>query len=399
MIDFTIPEEIEKLKEKTQKFILENVIPREKDPRQDSHGPHDTLRKELNKEAKALGLLSPSVGKEWGGLGLNMRDMSVIFEASGYSLLGPQAMNCSAPDEGNMHMLEVVANSDQKEKWLKPLAKAEIRSCFSMTEPSPGAGSDPTMLQTTAKKTSKGWLINGEKWFITGFNGAKLNIIMAKTSDKIEKGFGATMFLVDNDDPAIIKIRTQNSMESSFSGGHCQIKFKDLLVSDDQVLGEVGEGYKYAQVRLAPARLTHCMRWLGAAQRAHDIATSYAAKRHGFGKDIGDHGGLAFQLTDNEIDIQMSRLFIWNTAWLLDQGEQARNESSMSKIFCSEAAFRIVDRAMQTLGGMGITDDTLVERLFREIRPFRIYDGPSEVHRWAIAKRLMKSAVGKNIPM
>ena len=398
MIDFTIPEEIEKLKEKTQKFILENVIPREKDPRQDSHGPHDTLRKELNKEAKALGLLSPSVGKEWGGLGLNMRDMSVIFEASGYSLLGPQAMNCSAPDEGNMHMLEVVANNEQKEKWLRPLAKAEIRSCFSMTEPSPGAGSDPTMLQTTAKKTSKGWLINGEKWFITGFNGAKLNIIMAKTSDKIEKGFGATMFLVDNDDPGIIKIRTQNSMESSFPGGHCQIKFKDLLVSDDQVLGEVGQGYKYAQVRLAPARLTHCMRWLGAAQRAHDIATSYASKRHAFGKAIGDHGGLAFQLTDNEIDIQMSRLFIWNTAWLLDQGEQARNESSMSKIFCSEAAFRIVDRAMQTLGGMGITDDTLVERLFREIRPFRIYDGPSEVHRWAIAKRLMKSVIGKNIP-
>ena len=188
-------------------------------------------------------------------------------------------------------------------------------------------------------------------------------------------------------------------MESSFPGGHCQIKFKNLIVSDEQVLGEVGQGYKYAQVRLAPARLTHCMRWLGAAQRAHDIATSYASKRYAFGKKIGDHGGLAFQLADNEIDIQMSRLFIYNTAWLLDQGEEARNESSMSKIFCSEAAFRVVDRAMQTLGGMGITDDTLVERLFREIRPFRIYDGPSEVHRWVIAKRLMKSVEGKNIPM
>ena len=399
MIDFKIPDEIEKLKETTQKFILENVIPREKDPRQDSHGPHDTLRTELNKEAKTLGLLSPSVGKEWGGLGLNMRDMSVVFEASGYSLLGPQAMNCSAPDEGNMHMLEVVANKEQKEKWLRPLAEAKIRSCFSMTEPSPGAGSDPTMLQTVAKKTSKGWVINGEKWFITGYNGAKLNIIMAKTSEKIEKGHGVTMFLVDNDDPAIIKLRTQNSMESSFPGGHCQIKFKNLTVSDEQVLGEVGQGYKYAQVRLAPARLTHCMRWLGAAQRAHDIATSYASKRYAFGKKIGDHGGLAFQLADNEIDIQTSRLFIYNTAWLLDQGEEARNESSMSKIFCSEAAFRVVDRAMQTLGGMGITDDTLVERLFREIRPFRIYDGPSEVHRWVIAKRLMKSVEGKNIPM
>ena len=397
MIDFTIPEEIEKLKEVTQKFIFDTVIPMEKDKRQDNHGPHDTLRKELNQKAKKAGLLSPSVGKEWGGLGLDMRGMSVIFEASGYSLLGPQAMNCSAPDEGNMHLLEVVANKDQKEEWLKPLAAAKIRSCFSMTEPSPGAGSDPTMLQTTATRTKRGWVINGEKWFITGFNGAKLNIIMAKTSEKIENNRGATMFLINNNDPGIIKLRTQNSMDSSFPGGHCQIQFKDLEVSDDQVLGEVGLGYKYAQVRLAPARLTHCMRWLGAAQRAHDIATSYASTRYAFGKKIGDHGGLAFQLSDSEIDIHLSRLFIYNTAWLLDQGNEARNESSMSKIFCSEAAFRIVDRAMQTLGGMGITDDTVVERLFREIRPFRIYDGPSEVHRWAIAKRLMKNMQGKNI--
>ena len=397
MIDFTIPEEIEKLKEATQKFIFDTVIPMEKDKRQDNHGPHDTLRKELNQKAKKAGLLSPSVGKEWGGLGLDMRGMSVIFEASGYSLLGPQAMNCSAPDEGNMHLLEVVANKDQKEEWLKPLAAAKIRSCFSMTEPSPGAGSDPTMLQTTATRTKRGWVINGEKWFITGFNGSKLNIVMAKTSKKIENNQGATMFLINNNDPGITKLRTQNSMESSFAGGHCQIQFKDLEVSDDQVLGEVGLGYKYAQVRLAPARLTHCMRWLGAAQRAHDIATSYASTRYAFGKKIGDHGGLAFQLSDSEIDIHLSRLFIYNTAWLLDQGNEARNESSMSKIFCSEAAFRIVDRAMQTLGGMGITDDTVVERLFREIRPFRIYDGPSEVHRWAIAKRLMKNMQGKNI--
>jgi len=298
-----------------------------------------------------------------------------------------------------MHMLEEVANNDQKHLWLKPLAEAKIRSCFSMTEPSPGAGSDPTMLKTTATKTNNGWLINGEKWFITGFNGAKLNVIMAKTAEIIEKGHGATIFLVDNENPAIEKIRTQNSMESSFPGGHCQIKFNNLEVPDESVLGEVNLGYKYAQIRLAPARLTHCMRWLGAAQRAHDIATNYASKRIAFGKNIGDHGGLAFQLTDNEIDIYMSRLFIWNTAWLIDQGEEARNESSMSKVFCSEAAFRIVDRAMQTLGGMGITDDTMVERLFREIRPFRIYDGPSEVHRWAVAKRLMKKVKGKNIPI
>ena len=196
MIDFTIPDEIEKLKETTQKFIFDTVIPMEKDQRQDNHGPHDTLRKELNEKAKKIGLLSPSVGKKWGGLGLDMRGMSVIFEASGYSLLGPQAMNCSAPDEGNMHLLEIVANKDQKEEWLKPLAAAKIRSCFSMTEPSPGAGSDPSMLQTTAMRTKKGWIINGEKWFITGFNGAKLNIIMAKTSEKLKKVQAPLCFLL-----------------------------------------------------------------------------------------------------------------------------------------------------------------------------------------------------------
>ena len=200
------------------------------------------------------------------------------------------------------------------------------------------------------------------------------------------------MFLVDNDDPAIERVRVQETLESSFAGGHCEIRFNDLRVSADHVLGEIGEGYKYAQVRLAPARLTHCMRWLGAARRAHDIATAYAIEREAFGQPLVEHEGVGFMLADNEIDIYTSRQAIWHTAWLLDQGAQARQESSMTKVYCSEAAFRIVDRCMQVLGGMGITTDTLMERLWREIRPFRIYDGPSEVHRWAIAKRVASRA-------
>ena len=323
--------------------------------------------------------------------GLDMRSMAVVFEAAGYSLLGPQALNCAAPDEGNMHLLEVVASEAQKAGWLRPLAAGHIRSCFSMTEPD-GAGSDPGMLAATARQDGNHWVISGRKWFITGYEGAKLNIVMARTSDRIERGRGATMFLVDNDDPAIEAVRRQETLESSFAGGHYELRFNDLRVNADQVLGEIGEGYRYAQVRLAPARLTHCMRWLGAAKRAHDIACGYAVRREAFGKPLAEHEGVGFMLADNELDMHLARLVIWQAAWVLDQGGQARQESSMAKVFCSEAEFRVIDRCMQILGGMGITTDTLVERLWREVRPFRIYDGPNEVHRWAIARRIAKGA-------
>jgi len=391
MIDFALSERMQDLKARTEAFVRDQVIPFESDPRQGEHGLEDSLRNELMAKARAAGLLSPHVGTGYGGLGCDMRERAVVFEAAGYSLLGPQALNCNAPDEGNMHLLEVVASEGQKAQWLRPLAAGEIRSCFSMTEPD-GAGSDPNMLATTARQDGNHWVINGRKWFITGFEGAKLNIVMALTSDRIEKGRGATMFLVDNDDPAIENVRLQETMESSFAGGHCEIRFNDLRVSADRVLGEIGEGYRYAQVRLAPARLTHCMRWLGAARRAHDIACEYAGRRHAFGKPLIEHEGVGFMLADNEMDLHLARLAIWQCAWVLDQGGQARQESSMAKVICSEKEFRIVDRCMQVLGGMGITRDTLVERIWREIRPFRIYDGPNEVHRWAIANRVARRA-------
>ncbi len=388
MIDFSLSPELEDLKARTEAFIRDVVIPYEGDPREAAHGPEDPLRRELIKKAREASLLSPHVGKDYGGLGLNMREMAVVFEAAGYSLLGPQALNCSAPDEGNMHLLEEVATETQKEQWLRPLASGEIRSCFSMTEPQGGAGSDPNMLATTARQEGNHWVIDCHKWFITGFDGAKLNIIMARTADAIERGKGATMFLIENDDPAIERVRVQDTMETSFAGGHCEIRFHGLKVTPDQVLGEIGEGYRYAQVRLAPARLTHCMRWLGAAQRAHDIASRYAVKRQAFGKPLAEHEGVGFKLADNEMDMHITRLATWRACWVMDNDGEARSESSMAKVISSEALFRVVDRCMQILGGMGVTDDTLVERLWREIRPFRIYDGPSEVHRWAIAKRI-----------
>jgi acyl-CoA dehydrogenase len=394
-MDFSLSDDLVELKERTERLVRERIIPYENDPRQTPHGPSPELRRELVALGGGAGLLSPHVGREWGGLGLDHRAKSVIFEAAGYSPFGPVALNCFAPDEANMHLLEQVAEEHQKERWLRPLAAGEIRSCFMMTEPAPGAGSDPSMLKTTARRATDGnrgdFVIDGEKWLITGAVGAEFAIIMAKTDSDGAGPAGATMFLTPMDAPGIAVERVLDTLDQFMSGGHAVIRLDGLRVPESAVLGRVGEGFRYAQVRLAPARLTHCMRWLGAARRAHDIAADYARRRTAFGKPLGEHEGVGFMLADNEMDLHTSRLVIWHTAWVLDQGGRGGHESSMAKVICSEAIWRVVDRSMQILGGLGITDDTIVARLFREVRPFRIYDGPSEVHRWSIARRVLRA--------
>lgn len=389
MVDFSLPPELQELGELTRSFVREHVVPYEKDPRQGPHGPTDELRRELNALAGARGLLAPQAAPRWGGKGLSHLGRAVVFEAAGYSPLGPIAMHCAAPDEGNMHLLEAVASEEHKQRWLAPLCRGEIRSVFCMTEPHPGAGSDPDLLLTTARRVGSDYVVNGRKWLITGAMGASLAIVMAKVEGE---GGGPTMFLTDMETAGINVERIIDTLDSSFTGGHGVVSFNDCRIPADQVLGETGKGLKYAQVRLAPARLTHCMRWQGAACRAHDIALAYAGKRQAFGKTLGEHEGVGFMLADNEIDLTMSRLAIWRTAWLLDQGESARHESSVAKVFCSEAQFRVADRCVQILGGRGLTADTVVEQVFREIRAFRIYDGPSEVHRWAIARSMLRKA-------
>ncbi|MCH2395789.1 acyl-CoA dehydrogenase family protein [Oceanibaculum sp.] len=390
MIDFALTDRQKELKERVTAFIDGTVIPYEADKRRTSHGPTDELRQELNALAKKAGLFAPHVSAEFGGMGLGHVDCAIVFEAAGRSPLGPVALHCAAPDEGNMHLLEKVATAEQKEKYLRPLASGACRSCFAMTEPM-GAGADPSEMKPEALPDGKGgYTIHGRKWLITGADGAGFTIIMANVVDPGGKE-GPTMFLSPLPAEGVILERLMDTMDSSFTGGHGEIVYDGLRVGPEAVLGEVGEGFRYAQVRLAPARLTHCMRWLGGATRAQEIAIAYARERHAFGKPIGEHEGVGFMLADNEIEIQQARLMIWHTAWLLDQGEHARHESSMSKVAVSEALFRIVDRCVQVLGGRGMSRDTVVEQLFREIRGFRIYDGPSEVHRWAIAKRLMRA--------
>src|SRR5437016_12806098 len=397
-MDFTIPDELVELKERTERFVRDEILPREADPRQTAHGPTEEFRLELVALARKAGLLAPHVGREWGGLGLDHRGKAVVFEAAGYAPLATIAMNIFAPDEANMHLLEQVADERQKEEWLRPLAAGALRSCFMMTEPAPGAGADPSMLLTTARRAeghnAGDFVIDGTKWLITGAIGAEFAIIVAKTESDPLGPAGATMFLAPMSAPGIHIERVLDTLDQYMTGGHAVIRLDGLRVPESAVLGRVGEGFRYAQARLAPARLTHCMRWLGAASRAHAIATDYARRRSAFGKPPGAHAAAGFMLADNEMDLHTSRMVIWHAAWVLDRGERGRHESSMAKVICSEAIWRVVDRSMQILGGLGITNDTIVAKLFREVRPFRIYDGPSEVHRWSIAQRVLRAGGG-----
>lgn len=390
-MDFTLTNKQRELQQRTREFIADKIIPLEADSRHGAHGPDESLRQELVGLAREAGLLTPHASVEMGGLGLSHLEKAIVFEEAGYSRLGPTALNIHAPDEGNIHLMEVVATEQQKERWLRPQVQGLTRSCFAMTEPSPGAGADPSMLSTMAIRDGDEYVINGEKWFITGAYGAAYVIIMAKLEDG-----SATMFLADMDNPAIELVRPMDAMDTCFTGGHAVMRFHDLRVPATDVLGELGKGFRYAQVRLAPARLTHCMRWLGQARRAHDIATDYARTREAFGRPLGKHEGVGFMLADNDMDLQTARLHVWHTAWVLDQGETGNFESSRAKVVCSEAQWRVVDRCVQILGGQGVTGEKEVMRIFMDIRSFRIYDGPSEVHRWSLARKIMNATGSKS---
>lgn len=385
-MDFSLSPELLDLKERTQKFVNQVVIPAEPRVPQAMDDWRD-LRDELQSAAKSAGLFAPHIPLEYGGLGLNWRDCSVIFEEAGRSLLGPQALNCAAPDEGNMHMMEKIASPAQKEQYLRPLALGEIRSCFSMTEPD-GAGADPNNLKTRAEFRDGKWVINGRKWFISGAIGASFTICMARTET------GATMFLVDAANPGFRIVRRVPTLDVGWPGGHAEVEFVDCAVNEDAVLGAVGEGFEYAQVRLGPARLTHCMRWLGAARRAMEYAVRYAALRESFGTTLSNHQGVQFMIADSEIEMHAARLMIWHAAYMLDTGDKARHETSMAKVFVAETVNRVIDRAVQICGARGIAEDWQVAALYRENRAFRIYDGPSEVHRGSIARRVFRRAAG-----
>lgn len=381
------------LEARTSRFVREHVLPVEDASGGDiERAGGDELRRRLQALAREAGLLSPHAPVEYGGLGLGMVDRAPVFEAAGHSLFGPLAINVAAPDEGNVHLLAHVATSEQKEQFLRPLVAGEQRSAFAMTEPAPGAGSDPTALLTQARRVPGGWRINGRKWFITGADGAAFFIVMARTSGEPGSAHGATMFLTAADAEGVQVGRHIGTSDRSMVGGHCEVAFENLLVPDELVLGEVDRGFANAQVRLGPARMTHVMRWLGAARRGHEIALRHVAEREGFGSRLADLGMIQQLVADSEIDIAATRALLLRACWELDQGERAASATSIAKTFAAEAIGRIVDRAIQMCGGLGVSDDLPLARLAREVRPFRIYDGASEVHRWSIARRAVHAA-------
>ncbi len=372
---------------RVEAFVRDVVVPYEKDPRRDSHGPTEALVVELRDKARAAGVLTPHILPD--GSHLTQRETATVLKASGLSPLGPVAVNTMAPDEGNMYLLGKVGSPEMKERFLKPMVEGRARSAFFMTEPASegGAGSDPSMMKTTAVPDGNHWVINGRKAFITGAQGAKVGIVMAKSAE------GACMFLVDLPHPAIHIDRVLETIDSSMPGGHSVVTIDNLRVPADQMLGQSGEGFTYAQVRLSPARLSHCMRWFGATKRANEIATAYAVKRHAFGKLLIDHEGVGFMLADNLIDLKQAELMIDWCADVLDTGALGTAESSMAKVAVSEALFRVADRCVQVMGGSGVSTDTIVEQVFREVRAFRIYDGPTEVHKWSLAKKIKRDAL------
>jgi acyl-CoA dehydrogenase len=299
-----------------------------------------------------------------------------------------------APDEGNMFLLGKIASSEQKARFLAPLIAGDARSAFFMTEPAEegGAGSDPSMMQTTAMYDRDAWVINGRKTFITGALGAQIGIIMAKSPD------GACMFLVDLPNQAIRIERVLNTIDNAMVGGHAVVTIDHLRVPPDQMLGAAGEGFRNAQVRLSPARLSHCMRWHGSATRANEIATHYACRRRAFGKPLIDHEGVGFMLAENLIDLKQAELMIDWCADVLDTGVLGTVESSMAKVAVSEALMRVADRCVQVMGGTGVSGDSIVAQVFREIRAFRIYDGATEVHKWSLAKQIKRGYAKAHSP-
>lgn len=391
MIDFEIPDDVVALRDEIRRFVVEQVVPFEKDPRLTQHGPTDELRGELVALARDAGLLTFQAPRSYGGLEPSHVDQAVLYEAAGWSTLGPVALNCAAPDEGNMFLLHRIARPDQAEAFLRPVIEGHQRSVFAMTEPD-GAGSDPGQLSTTATFDGEQYVIDGLKWLITGATGARTWIVMADVVENPHGPSGPTLFLCDGQTPGIVIERIMDTMDRNYVEGHGVVRFDGLTLPRDAVLGEVGQALRYAQLRLAPARLTHCMRWLGAAARAQSIALDHANRRTAFGKPIGEHQGVGFLLADNEIALQQCRLAIWWACWTLDRGAKGRHESSIVKATVSEQLYRVADNCVQVLGGMGISDETPVATIFRDMRAFRLYDGPTEVHKFAIARQVLREA-------
>jgi len=385
-MDFTLSPEIEDLRLRVRAFVEEHVLPLESDPvnfSEHENIPEERL-KPLRAKAKKAGLWAPQSPKEYGGMDLPVVAWAAMYEEAARSIFGPLAFNCMAPDDGNMNVLKLVGTPAQKDKWLKPIVDGNVRSSFIMTEPAPGGGSDPSMIRTRAEKKDGRYIITGRKWFITGADGAAHFILIARTSD--DKRRGLTAFLFHKDQPGWRIVRRIPIMGPEEHGGHCELEFDGLEIPRENVLMEEGDGLKLCQIRLGPARLTHCMRWLGQAKRCMEIAQSYVANREGFGIKLADRESVQIKLGEVAHQIQIGRLLTMHAAWKLDSGSRARKEVSMAKVHVADTLHKAADVAIQLQGARGFSKDTIVEWIYRAARAARLVDGATEVHMMVLAR-------------
>src|SRR4029079_4510213 len=380
-----IPPELDALRQRLRRFVEGEIMPLERDP--SAYDAHENIAlpalEAFRHHVKREGLWAPQVPAEFGGLGLNVTGMAVLYEEMGRSIFGPVAFNCAAPDDGNMILLSKVARPDQKERWLRPIAEGRVRSAFAMTEPMPGSGSDPTAMRTRAERRGDHWVIRGKKWFITGAGVAQHFILIARTSDDDRRGL--TAFLYDRDQPGWSILRRMPIMGPEEHGGHCELEFDGLEIPDENRLMEVGDGLKVTQIRLGTARLTHCMRWLGLSRRALDIAADYVSERESGGMKLAQRESVQVKLGHCAMQVEIGRLLTMKAAALLDKGDFARKEVSMAKVHVADTLQLCADTALQLCGARGYSTDTPVEWIYRYARQARLVDGATEVHQQVLA--------------
>jgi acyl-CoA dehydrogenase len=387
-MDFRISPKIEDYRSRINAFVERELIPLESNS--DSFDEHDNIRLDLlqrmREKAKAEGLWCLQLKPETGGTGLDKVGMAVCYEAMNRSIFGPVVFNSAAPDDGNMMLLEAVGTPAQKERWLQPIVHGDVRSAFAMTEPHPGGGSDPSMIQTRAEKRGDTYVVHGRKWFITGAAEASHFILIARTSE--DPRYGLTAFLFDKDQPGWEILRRIPIMGPEEHGGHCEIAFTGLEIPEENVLIGEGQGLKVTQIRLGPARLTHCMRWLGLSKRSVEIAQAYAAERTGFGQRLADRESIQLMLGDLALKIEVGRLLVMKAAWELDHGSFARKEVSMAKLHVANVLHQAADTGIQINGARGYSKDTVLEWIYRYARQARLVDGADEVHRMVLNRFL-----------
>ena len=391
-MDFALTPEIESLRLKVRAFVAGNIIPLESD--RSNFDAYENIRLEvlgpLREMAKAQGLWAPQSPKERGGLGLPIVGWCAFYEEANRLIFGPLAFNCCAPDDGNMNVLNKVLKTDaQKDRWLQPIIDGTVRSSFVMTEPHPGSGSDPGgMMLTKALKRGGKYIVHGRKWFISGADGATHFILVARTSDDPRNGL--TAFLYHKDQPGWRIVRRIPTMGPEELGGTCEIEFDGLEIPQENRLMEEGDGLRLTQIRLGPARLTHCMRWLGLSKRCLEIAQAYVKERKAFGVSLAERESVQIMLGEVAAEIEKGRLLTMHAAWKLDQGGKAQKEVSMAKIHVADTLHRAADVGVQLCGAKGYSKDTPLEWIYRYARCARLVDGASEVHKMVLARSLSK---------